>query len=113
VFRALVVLFILNLLDAVLTATAMQLPGFVELNPIMDYVLGLGIGYFFLFKMGLIVAIIFGFIHVWDRSPSAKKVAWAANGLYIFIVLWNIVMIGYYLWTRDSAGPWHIKVLPS
>ena len=92
--KLLALLFVLNLADAVLTAVAMQLPGFTELNPIMSFFLDLGLGYFFLFKIGVICACIAGFIHVWDRSPSAKKVAWFANILYMLIVLWNGAMIG-------------------
>ena len=109
--RALALLFVLNLMDAVMTATVMQLPGFIELNPLMAYFLDLGLGYFFLFKMGLISGCIGIFMYVWDRHPHTPKIAWASNILYISIVLWNTAMIGYFIYTRDWSST--VEILSS
>lgn len=87
---------ILNVLDGILTLRAMSAGSFVEINPIMDYVL-VNFGdsvFFYVFKVGFpALAMTIAAYGVYVRSLYIKRALAFVFCMYFCVTLWHIYLM--------------------
>lgn len=96
IYAILYVVFMLNLVDAMLTLVWIKLGIAVEANPIMAYMLSAGDGWFIAIKI-IAIAVACTILSSLKRYRLAKIVAISACALYVAITLlhlWGIWIAG-------------------
>ena len=83
-------IFIANILDAGLTITWINAGIAVEANPIMNYLLGFGVMWFYIVKIA-IVTIACIILWVLKDAKMAKLVALICCAVYFAIIIFHIV----------------------
>jgi len=91
---SLLLLFSLNVADAVMTLLQSDKEGFKELNPIAEVFLGLGPIFFLAFKV-LVVGACCCVVWKHRKYTLAKVLTGVAVGVYVSIVIWHVVLLYY------------------
>ena len=90
-------IWVLNVLDAVLTHSAVSSGMFREANPVMRWVIGFGWGPLYAVKLGVVSVCVGMFYWLWDRHWFTKKAVWICVAVYILVVCWNL---GLHIWAH-------------
>lgn len=83
---SLVFIALAQLLDTASTYYGLTVLGGNELNPIMNYFIGLGWAYFFIIKLSLILLLVL-------FPYKTKSIPWCIGALSLAPVVWNLIQI--------------------